>query len=169
MGHRSMKRLTAILVLVLFIISGCATGPKFPTDQVLTRVTPAMVVQNNAAYIGKRVIWGGMIVNSTNLKAATRLEILGFPLTRAQRPTTSGRPQRRFLADHKGYLETVNYTKGRYVTVIGTISRNQPGRVGESKYEYPLIHIDRIYLWPVETPGTSRPRFHIGIGVIFGR
>ena len=165
-----MKLKTPWLIFISIIISGCATGPKFPTDKVLTGITPKMVVRHNDAYFGKKIIWGGMIVNSTNLKKTTQLEILGFPLSKSQRPRTGARPQRRFLATHDGYLETVNFAKGRYVTILGTISRNQRGKVGKSAYDYPAINAEKIYLWPpASEDGGSGPRFHFGIGVVFGR
>ncbi len=165
-----MKLKTSWLVFLSIIISGCATGPKFPTDKVLTGVTPKMVVLRNEVYYGKKVIWGGMIVNSTNLKKTTRLEILGFPLSKSQRPRTGPRPHRRFLAMHDGYLETVNFAKGRFVTILGAISRNQRGKVSKSAYDYPVINAEKIYLWPPASENAgSGPRIHFGIGVVFGR
>ncbi|MCG5524400.1 Slp family lipoprotein [Ectothiorhodospira haloalkaliphila] len=158
--------LLAALVGVL-ALGGCATGPRFDTQDTLSTLTPARVAMTDEAAAGQQVVWGGVIVNTRNLEEATQLEILGYPLDRRQRPRTEGTPQGRFMARVPGYLESVDYSPGRLLTLTGTLEKTVTGQVGETPYRYPVLGVDNHYLWPrEEEPATTRPRFNIGIGVI---
>ncbi len=111
-----------------------------------------------------------MIVSSTNLENSTRLEVLAYPLDSSQRPDTSANPTGRFLALKQGYLETVDYSPGKRVTVKGTLTRAREGHIGEAEYTYPVVAVDQLYLWPEESAaeqsGTGL-NLGIGIGVLF--
>ena len=158
--------LPAALVGVLGLV-GCATGPQFDTQDTLSMLTPSRVAMSDEGAAGEQVVWGGMIVNTRNLEEATQLEILAYPLDRRQRPRTERTPQGRFMVRVPGYLESVDYSPGRLLTVTGTLERTVTGQVGETPYRYPVLGAEDHYLWPREDePATTRPRFNIGIGVI---
>ena len=74
-------------------------------------------------------------------------------------------PEGRFIAKKAGYLETVDYAKGRQVTVTGNFSRVRSGEVGETPYEFPILDADEIVLWPDEGERTTKPRVNFGFGV----
>lgn len=161
-----MQRLLPPLALLL-LLAGCATTPRFDTSQAALSVTPEQAVTEMDRLEGTRVLWGGAIVSSVNQEEATRLEILAYPLDDRQRPQTKAKPLRRFLAIQEGYLETADYAQGRWVTLTGPLTGTQAGRVGEAPYTYPVVRIEDIQLWPEERR-RAEPRFHFGIGVIFG-
>ncbi len=155
------RLLTALTVAVL--LSGCATP--FDVGNADRKLTPPQAVADIAAARGRTVAWGGVIVQSSNLKDATQLEVLGYPLDPDNRPDTKAAPLARFLAVHPGYLETADYTAGRQVTVVGTVVETREGMVGEARYVYPVLTVSRLHLWPKESAQASEPRVHFGIGI----
>lgn len=160
-----------LFVAAVLLLAGCATGPRYETAGVATDLVPAEVAASPEVYRDSRVIWGGMIVATRNLAEYTELEVLGYPLESSQRPATSRSPHGRFLVRKSGYLEQVDYSPGRRVTVTGTLGENVDGRVGEAPYVYPVVQASDIHLWPEDTgvESSGRTRFNIGVGVIFTR
>jgi outer membrane lipoprotein len=117
----------------------------------------------------RRVQWGGTIVGTTNLRDATQIEVLGYPLEESGRPDTARGALRRFLVLYNGYLESVDYAPGRLLTAVGSITKAREGKVGGSDYLYPVVAAEQIYLWPSERYYDYRqPVFHFGIGVGIG-
>lgn len=159
------SRLFAVLMGVAFLSLGaCASKPPLDTGGVDSAQTPARAAVNPP--VDKRVLWGGVIVQTTNLKDATQIEVVGFPLKEDQEPDTSGEPQGRFVIMHPGYLESAEYSAGRRITVVGPVTGSRPGRIGERDYTYPVVAPDKMHLWPEEgTGGSSKPQIHFGIGV----
>jgi outer membrane lipoprotein len=155
-----------LLLLSVVMLAACASTPEFNTEGVNMNLTPKMAAAEREALKGKQVLWGGVIIASTNLKEATQLEILAYPLDDSQRPNTSDKALGRFLALQPGYLETTDYAQGRQITVKGMLGETRTGRVGESEYIYPVVNINQLYLWPKEGEYIE-PQIQFGIGVIF--
>ncbi len=153
--------------LAALLLSSCASGPRYPTEGVELSVTPQQAASEISVLRGKHILWGGIIISSTNLKDQSRLEVLAYPLDSNQYPQTDSPPLGRFLLQREGYLETVDYAPGRLVTVRGPLSDSESGKVGDTSYLYPVVNSREIYLWP--RGGRSDPRIHFGVGVVFGR
>ena len=153
-----------IFSVTALLVTACATGPKYDTSSIDLDITPLQAVNDSERLRGQRVLWGGIIIASDNLKAVTQFEILAYPLDSNQRPQTDKAPLGRFIAQHQGYVETADYTQGRLMTVSGLLQGTSTGRIGESEYSYPLVDIDNLYLWAArdDRPETS---VHFGIGV----
>lgn len=160
----------ALLVAAAVLAAGCATGPRFDTGRYDTAVTPSEASRSADALSGREVLWGGLIVDAHNLEEGTEIEILGYPLDRSQRPDTDRPPVGRFLAVTEQYLETVDYSEGRLITVAGTFGGTRAGRIGAAHYIYPVVETGpaRLHLWPISR-GDSGSRFSIGVGVMLGR
>lgn len=156
--------LTALLTLCL---AGCAATPRFDTNKAMLSVTPEQAVREMDRLAGTRVLWGGVIVSAENREETTQLEILGYPLDSRQQPDPEAKAQRRFVAVKAGYLETADFAQGRRVTVTGPLTGTRTGRIDQAPYTYPVVRVADIQLWP-EEKARSEPRFHFGIGVIFG-
>lgn len=152
-------------LLILLLVSGCSTKPALPTEGVNTALTVQQVTDSAKAMGGTRVLWGGVIVGSTNLKDRTRLEILAYPLDSNHRPKTSKPAGSRFLAYQQGYLETVDYAAGRQVSMVGVITGTEEAQLGEHRYKYPAIKAEKIHLWPIRQPD-SEPKVHFGFGIL---
>jgi len=153
------------LMLATLLLAACAATPEFATQDTDPALTPKQAVTESASLKGKKVIWGGAIINSSNLKNATRLEILAYPLDGDHYPQTDQPAYGRFLLLKEGYLETVDYAPGRLVTVVGTLEGTREGKLDESEYTYPLVRAEQLHLWSKN--GKSETRFHFGIGVMF--
>lgn len=152
------------LLLGLVLVAGCATGPRFELAGVDTTVTPREAVSELERFRDRKVQWGGVIVSSHNLKDATQLEVLAYPLTDEGRPKTDEEPRGRFIARYPGYLETVDFAPGRLLTVVGTLNGTRTGTVGEMPYTYPVVQMEQRQLWSGPEQRTS-PRIHFGIGI----
>jgi outer membrane lipoprotein len=167
------ERLTALrgsrLLLALpLLLAACATGPRFDAAGVNHALTPKNAVAKLPAAEGTQVLWGGVILNTTNLKDNTAVEVLGYPLDTDQEPQRDQQPLGRFIFEAKGYLEPATYAKDRKVTVVGRLARSQAGKVGESDYVYPVVTPGQLYLWPKESDyNTGGVHFGIGVGVGF--
>jgi outer membrane lipoprotein len=146
-------------------LAGCATGTNLNTQGVDETLTAARAHQDIKQATGRRVLWGGMIMGASNLKDKTVIEVLAFPLDAEHRPSTEATATVRFLAEHIGYVELIDYTKGRWITVTGMVTGTRAGRVGEASYDFPLVQTDGIHLWAKEDRAPSNTQFHFGIGI----
>ncbi len=162
-------RQVIMMLAALVLLGGCATGPRYDTQQVELELLPSQVSEDPESYRGGRVLWGGAIVVTRNLPEYTEIEVLGYPLDGSQRPRTGREPVGRFLVRQPGYLEEMKYARGRMITVKGELAAAAAGQVGEARYTYPVVEPEDLYLWPPTSREPARPRFHFGIGVIFGR
>lgn len=158
-------RLLHVLPLAVALLAGCAAGPQFDTVGTDPALTPAAVVPDMEAKRGTAVIWGGVIVATTNLRNGTRLELLGYPLNRSQRPDIAAPAQGRFLVYWPEYLESVDFAAGRQLSVRGRLDGLESGQVGQSRYLYPVVAAERLWLWPRPGERSTDPTFHFGFGV----
>jgi len=153
-----------VAVIVLLLLSACATTPPLDSSDIDLALTPAEAIRDPAGLNGRRVLWGGMIISAANLKEKTQIEILAYPLDSSQRPDTSKAAFGRFLAQHDGYLETAELNDGRMVTLIGRLDGTSVAMIGESKYTYPVVNIDEYYLWRRgDEPADSQVHFGVGV------
>lgn len=150
----------------LLALSACAKDK--PADDGIDRaLTPTRAAADIGTSRGQRVRWGGVIINATNLKDSTQLEVLAYPLDRDGRPRREENPLGRFLAFKDGYLETVDYAPGRLITLTGPVQDTRIRKLGEADYTYPILLADDLRLWNNKAP-REEPRFHFGIGVGVG-
>jgi len=155
---------TACLVALALFLSGCAsTSQPFNSEEVSVQLTPEQIQAQPESAKGT-VIWGGVIVSSTNLVDRTQFEVLAYPLDKHQRPATRRKSLGRFLLQSPDYIETENYAPGREVTAIGTLQGLTKGEVGEASYKYPTVTLSDVHLWHSDD-SHEKPRFIFGIGL----
>jgi len=152
----------------LALAAGCAASPPLATERAAVSVTPEQARAEMDRLEGTRILWGGVVIASTNREETTRLEILAHPLDRHQRPRTQAQSGPRFLAIHQGYLETADFAPGRSVTLTGPLVGLREGQVGEAPYTYPVVAAEDLHLWPAPERRRSPPRFQFGLGILFG-
>ncbi|MDH5389166.1 MAG: Slp family lipoprotein [Gammaproteobacteria bacterium] len=159
------KKLLLLAPLMLFIslLTGCVSTPDFDISQVDRTLTPQSVISEPAISLGKIALWGGTILDTHNLKDSTQIEVLAYPLNSSHKPMQEGQALGRFIIMQKGYLESANYSQGRLLTVLGSISKSQNGKIGESSYTYPVINAQQLHLWPL-FDDQSNTSFHFGMG-----
>ena len=154
------------VVPVLFaLLLGCAGMPEFDTSGVDRSLTPQSVNAEPEASRGKVALWGGMILETRNLKATTQIEMLAYPLDADYRPMLESKPLGRFIIEHTGYLEPTTYAQGRQLTVLGSVNGSQEGRVGETSYTYPVISDSQLHLWSQSDSGRTNVHFGLGVGI----
>lgn len=149
---------------LISLLVSCATTPDFDTSQVDRSITPSSAINEIKTTLGKSILWGGTILETRNLKGSTQIEILAYPLSSSHRPLLDKKPLGRFIIKQSGYLEASNYAAGKQLSVLGKISGNQSGKIGESRYSYPVINAEGLHLWTAES-GKSKTSFHFGIGI----
>ncbi|WP_341503611.1 Slp family lipoprotein [Gallaecimonas sp. GXIMD4217] len=135
--------LTAVALLLL---AGCSTIPDelaVPEGQSLAAYSAA----RQGAEQGKLVRWGGIIAQVDNLKNRTRLEVVYYPLSSSAKPKQDEASPGRFLAYLDGFVDPVVLGQGRRITVVGSLGRQESGRVGEFEYRYPTVQVQRYKLW----------------------
>lgn len=161
--HRSL-RLWSLPGLVL-LLSACASSPLATDDQAIAPFGPAQVLSGEAT-AGDRVVWGGRIAAVRNLAEFTELTIVSYPLDRADRPRVQSEPGVRFLLRQPGFLEPVQFTPGRFLSVLGTVAGLEQTPVGEYWLELPVLEAEQLHLWPADLSQWQRQtRFNIGVGI----
>lgn len=139
----------------VLLATGCASVPE-PLRGEFPAVSPQQAQAESA--IGQRVRWGGEIISTTPRPNETCVEILGRALENdTARPVGSDNTQGRFIACAPGFYDPSVYTKGREITVVGTLGELVSQKIGEYDYRYPSVTAEQLYLWP-ERPdyGTYR-------------
>ena len=131
------------------VVSACATNIPKPIDEKIDFVPNTNIARQNLnTYIGHRIRWGGIIANVRNEKDSTIVEIVTHPLDRQGRPAISDQTYGRFLARIKGFLDPMVYTKGRELTVVGTIIGESSALIGLYEYSYVEVDVETFKLWP---------------------
>lgn len=154
-----------MLLLLPLLLATCSTSPLDTGQRPVSDTGPAHVL-DNPSRVGDTVVWGGEIVAVRNLEGATELAVSSRPLDRGDRPRVRADGGVRFIAVHPGFLEPVNYARGRFVTVLGVVRGVEERPVDEYSYRHPVVDIEEIHLWPTDpSDWQSRTRFSVGVGV----
>jgi len=155
------------------ILAGCAT-PMVPREVMSTVTQPPTtfreIQHNTDHYIGTTVLWGGQILGVKNAKETTVIQILQEPVDSDGTPTSRDASQGRFLAGSSEYLDAEVYAPGRRVTVVGKIKGKitQPLAEGQSEYDFPVVAIDQVYIWPKEPRVVYPAPYYYGPPVWWG-
>ena len=140
------KRVAALIVAALF--TGCAPAAlREVSKEVTPGITVVQVALDPAPFIGKKVLWGGIIVSSENLAKETKLDIVEVPLTSIMKPGNPDLSRGRFIVEHEGFLDSAIYAKGREITVAGEIVGTRKGKIGEMDYTFPVLKGIKLHLW----------------------
>ena len=158
-----MLRTLNLSVLLLLLLSGCARSPTYERYGADGTLTPKSVAASPQMAAGKQVLWGGVIMQTVNLKDRTQIEVLAYPLDSDSRPQRDREPLGRFILERAGYLEPASYAEGRLITGVGRVTGTRAGQIGAKIYDYPVVSARQLYLWPVDR-GRRGSSVHFGIG-----
>jgi outer membrane lipoprotein len=158
-GVGTMKQIRLLLILFLPLLVSCAhpISGEF-RNQVDPDLSISQILQSPNNHIGKKVILGGVIVETRNLENVTEIEVVEKELDYTGYPSFSDQSLGRFVFRKQGYLEPEIYTKDRIVTGGGTVVGTQSGKIGEQEYEFPVIELEEIKLW--DDPGYIYPPYY---------
>jgi outer membrane lipoprotein len=135
-------RLLTITAIIL-ALSACTTIPEqiqgdFPD------ITPARV---EPGVFGSNVRWGGVILDSRNKDDGTCFEILSRDLDKYLRPRVEDQTAGRYIACKSGFHDPAVFTKGREVTMTGSIMAIETRKLDDFDYRYPIMKVDSLVLW----------------------
>ncbi len=156
---RFLRRMPGAALLLL--AAGCASVPD-PIRDAPDGVAPSLARDDPQAVVGQRVRWGGTIAAVENTPENTRVVVVARRLTSAGRPRDEDRSNARFIAVLEGFHDPVVLQSGREFTVVGTVQRTEPGKVGDFDYLYPVLAVEHYRLWParVELPYPPPPFYY---------
>jgi outer membrane lipoprotein len=164
MKPRSILASLAAMFAAMILVSCAPPFPRELLEKVDRNVIFADLMKDPYRYEGKLVMFGGMIVKTTNLREGTQIEVLQIPLDSDGRPLPTDETGGRFLVLVDRFLDAAVYERGRSVTVIATTAGAKVLPLEEIEYRYPVLNAKAIHLWAPY----AGPRFSIGIGVYRG-
>jgi outer membrane lipoprotein len=151
------------------LLSACASTLPFSKENLVEvdpNLTPEQAVEENEH--DTQVLWGGTIISTENEPEQTTFSVLYYPLDKSQRPNLGKKPLNRFKVKSPGYSETMVYTPGREITVLGNLQGIEDGKVGDAPYRFPVIKAVKVYLWPQRLQQVDDSNVHFGVGVGIG-
>jgi len=156
------KQIWAAAPALALLLAGCAT-PAFDHRGAQTGVAPWEAVEQSLDDID--VIWGGVTLKVHHVDGQSEIEVLAYPLDRGQRPIPGAPSQGRFRIRLPGYVESVDFPEGLFLTARGHLVGNRQGDVDGVAYVYPIIASAQIHRWP---PGYQFDQRHWSVGVGVG-
>jgi len=139
-------RLWVLLGGVIFMAS-CAPLSKEVMRQVDETLTYEVVRQDPDRFVGKTVLWGGVIIETANRKDETLIKVRATELDLEKRPKNLDRSAGRFIVRYAGFLDPAIYREGREVTVGGEVTGKEILPLGGTQYTYPVLLAKEIHLW----------------------
>ena len=143
-----MERFYQTIILFFFIGTlGCAytISPELRKD-LDTNLTFEQIFENTEGFIGKRVLLGGVIVETRVLNDGTEVEVVQKKIDSSGYPEAGDQSGGRFIFFKKSFLEPEIYAKGRDITGVGKIKGTTMGKVGERPYKFPVIEAEELVL-----------------------
>ena len=137
-------RTGSILILMGLVLSACTNIP-IQLDGDYTSLIPENATE---ADLDTRIRWGGMILETRPEADFTCFEILSKELGSSMRPVASDQEGGRFIACKPGFYDPEVFKKGREVTLTGPIVHMDKRKVGDYDYQFPVVDIDFMSLWP---------------------
>ncbi len=136
-----------VLVTLSLLIAGCSPFSKAVRQQVDEGVTFAEAQRDPDRFIGKKVLWGGLIIETTNTEGGTLIKVRQADLDFETRPRDLDTSNGRFLVRQSGFLDPAIYAEGREITAFGEIVGKEDVPLGEIRYTYPVVRLGKLHLW----------------------
>lgn len=141
------------IITIVLVLSMACCAPVISRqlrEQARPDLTFSEVLGNPERYKGQMIILSGIILDAKHTKEGTLFEILQTPADFSGKPKDIDESEGRFLALDNRYPDINVYRRRREVTIAGTIEGKEVQALGKIEYGYPLIHVNEIYLWPVQ-------------------
>lgn len=135
------------VLLLMLMVAGCSPFPKSVLQQVDERLTYEEVQRDPDSFIGKKILWGGVIIKTTNTPIETIMKIRQTDLDIDTRPKNLDKSQGRFLVRYHGFLDPAIYAEGREITLLGEITGKEDMVLDQTSYTYPVIRSEGLHLW----------------------
>lgn len=156
-----MRRVLALLVTAL--LAACTSVDFEGAEQALD-IQPRDV--DELGVESGTVVWGGRIVATANLEDSTELQVLAYPLTGGHAPKPEQRSVGRFVVVVPEFLEPLEFSPGRFVSMAGQLQGMTLVSEGEYDRSVPLVRSTQVHLWPRDPSAwQSRVSFGVGVGI----
>ncbi|MBU1209330.1 MAG: Slp family lipoprotein [Proteobacteria bacterium] len=142
-----MKGWLFLTSLAAGLTISCAPISKEVLHRVDKTLTFRDIQKDPGAYAGKTVLWGGVIIETSNRQQETLIKVRQTELDFQQKPTNLDRSLGRFLIRQAGFLDPAIYKEGREITVAGEVTGKEVLPLGNSQYAYPVLWAKEIHLW----------------------
>jgi outer membrane lipoprotein len=139
-----------LVFLISFFVTSCSVISQQIRKESMPPVDFKILIQETDKYLGNTVILGGYILETKNLADRSSVKVLQVPLGLGENPKSRDESEGRFIISYKGFLDPEIYSKGRKVTVAGTIVGTVVEKVDQFAQPYLKIESREIYLWPRE-------------------
>ncbi|MGQ0657337.1 MAG: Slp family lipoprotein [Chromatiales bacterium] len=147
-----------MLTFAAILLHGCARNVPVEIRKAPSAAPDLPAVASNPqAHDGQRVRWGGTIISVENQPNETWVEILAKKLDYFGEPQYTDRSLGRFLARSEGFLDPQVYRKDRELTIYGTVAGSRASAIGAKPYTYPVVKVEKSYLWPQTYAGGNDP------------
>lgn len=153
-------RHSAFVVALAAALGGCASVPSQLAGENFAPITPQQAAAQGAD--GQNVRWGGEIIQVEPRADTTCFEVLGRELYGDARPKHRDGSQGRFIACVPGFYDPAEYTKGRQLTITGSVNGSEKHKVGDFDYTFPHVDANQVYLWPKREPLDRYPYYPWG-------
>jgi len=130
------------------LLTACTTIPEQLKGEY-SSLTPANTTETD---LQSPIRWGGIILETRPEEDFTCFEILARELETSMRPDNVDQSDGRFIACKPGFYDPEVFKKNREVTVIGKIIHIDARKVGEFDYQFPVVDIEFMSLWPKRRP-----------------
>jgi len=140
------------LILGVGVVAVWGMGCAHPISSELrghvdSELTAERLIHAPQNFVGQKVILGGVIVETRNFDGFSEIEAVQIDLDCVGYPKGRDDTHGRIIFRHPGYVESIIFKKGREVTVGGSVRGVQPGKVGESAYNFLVVDVEEIQLW----------------------
>lgn len=174
-----LRALLIIALLQLVAVSACAKSAHQTGRDLMDQVLPADVrkqIDSTVAfadlaaapstYIGRTVMFSGIVLKAKRAKDRTEIEVLQLPAASGGLPSDDrSLSEGRFLAVENKFLDPATIESGTPVTVVGEVKGGVTRSLDESEYTYPVIQITRLIDWNTSMP----PQYARGRGYPYNR
>ncbi len=161
-----IRFLFLIALAQLLAVSACAQSAHQTGRDVLDQVLPADVRRQidstvgfsevEAApsnYVGRMVMFSGIVLKAKKIKDRTEIEVLQLPTDSGAVPSSDRpRSEGRFLAIETKFLDPATIESGTPVTVVVEVKGAATRSLDDSEYTYPVIEITRLVDWDKTMP-----------------
>ena len=143
-----MNNIFYLVCAAALILSGCAHAV---SPNILKESDPKLsfteLQLDPLAHMGKIMVLGGVIVETSGMKDGTLIEIYQTATDSRGKPVDTDISKGRFMVFHPEVLDPGIYRSGRKVTVAARVEGDRKGRIGEALYMYPYLTALEIHLW----------------------
>jgi len=136
---------------LFLLLSGSMVSCAPFSKDIMRQVDPTLIFdeiqRNPQPYVGRTVLWGGIIIETTNRDSETYIKVRKTDLDYEKRPMNVDRSAGRFIVRYNGFLDSAIYREGRETTVAGEVAGIEVQPIGNTNYRYPVILAKAIRLW----------------------